>query len=225
MEVFLAIHAIYDHLELALFQGEKPLFGLREDKYRASKTLIPLIHQMLTAHNVLPKNLSFITVNQGPGPFTSLRTVIASVNGISFATEIPLIGVDGLDAFVHEIQDSAYPNTAVLLNAFNKDVYFAIQKNGTIEKGCKNIQVLLQELQTTMPDTLIRFVGNGTSMYEKEIRETFGDHAHIPKPIPQICSLTQVGLMALQQWKDNKEKIHQLSPLYLKNHPAASGAA
>lgn len=173
---------------------------------------------MLLKHQLNLTDISFIAVNAGPGPFTTLRVVIASVNGLSFASKIPLIGIDALDAFLIEQHDAKYPNTVVLLNAFNNDVYFGIQPANSTEfqKGYDNITRILEKIKSSMPDQPIRFLGNGAELHAQEIRATFGDNALIPDPLPQTCSVEQIGLMGLEKWKNQEGLVEQLFPLYLK---------
>jgi len=218
MAYFLSIQNTYTHLEIGLFKGNQLINWIAEDKLRASKHFVPLIAGLLEEQHIKFANLSFIAVNQGPGPFTTLRVVIASVNGLSFSTKIPLVGVDALDALILEQENHLYPNTVALLNAFNQDVYFGISTPDLLytEKGYKNVQVLLQELQATIPNQPIRFIGNGAELYSKEINATFGTNAYIPNPLPHTCSVHQIGLMGLDRWDKKDNVVYELFPLYLK---------
>ncbi|MCX5922889.1 MAG: tRNA (adenosine(37)-N6)-threonylcarbamoyltransferase complex dimerization subunit type 1 TsaB [Candidatus Dependentiae bacterium] len=218
MSTFLSIQNTYESLDVALFKDGAMIEWITEDKIRASKHFVLLLNGLLVTHKLKLSDISFIAVNQGPGPFTTLRTVIASVNGLSFATQIPLIGVDALDAFLIEQHNPDYSNTVVLLNAFNNDVYFGIQQsnNNDAEKGYENITALLQRIQSMLPDQPIRFLGNGTLLHLAEIQKTFGDRAIIPDPLPHTCSVESIGLLGLQKWQKKEGLAHELFPLYLK---------
>ncbi len=219
MTSFISIQNTYQELELALFNNTTVIDTRKENKQLASKQFVLLLEDLLSSHKLQLHDLSFIAVNQGPGPFTTLRIVIASVNGLSFASNIPLIGIDGLAAFVHEYHDPQYPNTVVLLNAFAQDVYFAIERENTPPlKGYKNVSALLEELPKQFPDEPIRFLGNGADMYQELIKELFGNQAYIPEQIPQTCSVQQIGIMGLSKWQEKVEISDQLYPLYLKKH-------
>jgi len=219
MTKFISIQNTYQTLELGLF-GDAALIDIRSTgNQQASKEFIPLLQDLLGHNNQSLRELSCMVVNQGPGPFATLRVVIASVNGISFATNIPLVGIDGLDSFIMQYSDFSYPYTVVLLNAFNYDVYFALQQPGqpTI-KGCKKIDQLLRELVKTIPCQTIRFLGNATKLYQDRIREQFNNRVHIPSPLPSSCSIEQIARMGLQKWKKQKGITSQLLPLYLKQY-------
>lgn len=217
MSNFLGIQSTYQTVDLALFSDTH----LREmqsiHKTQASALLIPTLDTLLKKNACDLNNLNFIAVNQGPSPFTTLRVVISSANGISFATKIPLIGVDAFDAFLDEQTNQEFPNTVILLNAFNKDVYFCIQKQQIIiQKGYKNILQLLEELKEMFPHQTIRFLGNGATLYEKDIVTFLEDQAYIPQPNPQTCTIKYVGLHGLTKWHKQEGITTQLLPLYFK---------
>jgi len=221
MTIFISIQNTYQILELGLFDNSRLIDKRYTKNQQASKEFIPLLHDLLKHNKTSLQELSCIIVNQGPGPFSTLRVVISSANGISFATNIPLIGIDGLDAFTMQYSDTAYPYTIVLLNAFNFDVYFALQQpDKPLTKGYKKIDQLLHELASLIPDQSIRFLGNGTKLYEDKIEAQFNKHAYIPSPLAHNCSIEQIAHMGLQKWKKQEGITNQLLPLHLKQHPS-----
>ncbi len=216
MNYYLAIQTTYEQLEMGLFKNNQLIEHIKEDKKQASKLVIEHLTALLKNHAVELADLSFIAVNQGPAPFTSLRVVIATVNGLAFASQVPLVGVDGLAAFMNQYQSSEWPITIGLLNAFNNDVYFAItQPEIALQTGCKNIEAFLVELKQQFPDQQLRFIGNGTALFQKEIIATFANNASIPEPLPEYVSLSEVGALALSDWQQRITST-QLLPLYLK---------
>lgn len=218
MTHFLAIQNTYSTIDIALFKNNTAIQIAIEDKARASKDCALIITQMLGKHSLTFADLSFIAVNQGPGPFTTLRTVIATANGLSFASGLPLIGIDGLDALVLEHQDANNSNTVTLLNAYNKDVFFSIGKPGTSQsiKGYSPISTILEKIKDTYGNQPIQFLGNGVELYAQDILAQFGNNAIIPDELPQTCTVTQIGLMGLANWNKKEGMAHQLFPLYLK---------
>ena len=215
MIISLSIQNSYKTLEISLYKDENIIDSITEPNIRTSKELIPLINDILQKNNFTLANLSFIAINQGPGAFITLRVLIATVNGISFASKVPLIGIDGLEATLLEYENSKFPINIVLLNAFNNEVYYAIKKDDTITKGYKDIKELLQELSNIKQNMF--FVGNGAELFKKEITDTLANLAHFPQEIPETCSSKQVGLMALEKFNTKKEISNQLMPLYLKS--------
>lgn len=222
---FIALQNSYDDVQIGLFKVDSlsnnypQLINQQSiNKTDASKLLIPLIDQFLKDHHIKFSEIPFIAVNHGPGPFTTLRTVIATANGISFASGTPLIGVDALQAAHKKWGSQSSSTTAILFNGFTHDVYFLISDNGaTLSRGCKNIDLLLQELEQL--NTPITFIGNGTTLYHEKISAILGDHAIIPDNYPSYSSIKEIGTLGYASWLSNKKGTNQLMPLYLKNHP------
>ena len=220
MHSYIAIQSTYDSFEMAFFINGKLHDQLHEDKRHTSKLLIPLLDQLIKKNNTTLSELSFIAVNCGPGPFSTLRSIIATANGLHCATNIPLISIDGLDAIVSEFYDPAYQCTVVLLNAFNNDVYYAIKsKEKSPMKGYKKIDIFLDELVEKFPTQQIHFLGNGVDLHHTLITEKFGKNAVIKQNNPQTCSIAHIGALGLEAFLNKQPSSEYLSPLHLKKHP------
>lgn len=214
MNIFFAIQSSYQDIQFGLFRHETLRAHHAIAKKEASKRLIPEIHALLSKQQLSLTDISFIAVNLGPAPFTTLRVVIASMNGLSFASSIPLIGVDAFDAMFAEWQNDTYPTTIILFNAFAHEVYFAIkQPNLPLIKGYQQIDPFL-ETCSSWPGT-IRFIGNGASLYRDKIENRLGSRAHFPG-VTDYCSLHQVAQLGHTQWQRGNRGSSQLLPLYLK---------
>ena len=213
MATFLAIQNTYTHVQMAICTPQAMSTPLLLDKTVASKECIPALEKLLKDNACSFDELSFIAVNQGPGPFTTLRVVISTVNGLSFARKIPLIGVNGLEAFAHE-----YPQTnkVILLNAFGGDVYYLVDAYGIRYSGVASINIILQEIVQKIPDNPILFLGNGVNLHSTLISATFGDRAHIPNPLPEVASLASIAQLGRTHWNAQTNISYQLQPLYFK---------
>lgn len=172
--MFLILQCNYKEIEVGLFNSGKKVESLAIEKTVATAQLIPSIDRLLKSHNLDLSKLEFIGANLGPAPFTTLRVMLTTINGISFAAEIPLVGVDGIKLFLKEMNN---PNAVILLNAFAKDVYFAFWENGKIKSGYNNIDKFLEINKFQNP----MFVGNGATLFEEKIykiypKATIEDH-------------------------------------------------
>ena len=90
--------SLFKNSELVSFKQEN------DQNYSHSKSLHVFINDLLEGSKVSPKNLSAISVSKGPGSYTGLRIGVSSAKGLCFALGIPLISVDTLDAFAHQIE-------------------------------------------------------------------------------------------------------------------------
>jgi len=215
MACSIIIQSTYTSTHVGLYQDSRCIDTI-PDIHQASTALIPSLDTLVTTNNITLKTISFIGAYQGPGPFTSLRVILASVNGIAFAHNIPLIGVDGIDALLEEHTHETFSITVALLNAYNKDAYFGIQWNGKIvRKGYDNIDQLLIDIQNEFPKKQIRFIGQGVPIFRDQIMGRLRDNAYLAPIIPESPSLDMIAQKSYKQWQE-KNTANQLLPLYLK---------
>ncbi len=213
---YLVIQNTYDTVEIGLYSAGRRIDRVCEDKMSAGKMTVPLVSALLERNNCSFSQLTFIAANQGPAPFTTLRIIIATVNGFAFATSLPLVGLDGLRALLEQHQDDNHPIIIALLDAFNKDVYVGIAQNGQIiYTGCQSIEEFLPYIKQTYSEHKIRFVGVGSVMYVEQINAVLHNRATIIKE-NQLCSLDFLAQQAYKKWMTQQDVSSQLFPLYLK---------
>lgn len=212
MTISLALQATYTAIELALAQENSIIASISIDKLRASADLIPSIDALLKNNHKKLSDLSCIIVNQGPGPFTTLRVAITTANGIAFATKIPLIGIDGMQTLC--AAPSPSPIIIGLLNAFNHDLYFGIKQGTSFESGYAKAEELLPRFAQETEESSIEFRGNGAQMYQDLIKQLFGDRAVIATQ--EFAHLSSVVDAGHEQWQKQVNVSMQLQPLYLK---------
>ncbi len=229
MHSYIAVQNTYEVFEIALFINNELISKKRENKYNASKLFIPLLDELLTQNNAKISDFDFCAVNCGPGPFSTLRSIIASVNGLHFATNIPLVGIDGLDATFLEFYDSNYQHTIVLINAFNNEVYYLIADGKQIiSKGYQKIDTFLEQIKKTYPSlpsealcegrAPVNFIGNGVTLHQSLIQEQLGNNVIIAEPNPAMCSVEMIGKIGLEKWPLQQGATGPVMPLHLKKH-------
>jgi tRNA threonylcarbamoyl adenosine modification protein YeaZ len=217
MILYLALASTYESIDVALFNDHVMLGSASISKIEASKAIVTTIQLLMAQHNRSLDDLSFIIVNQGPGPFTTLRVAITTANGISFATGIPLIGINALQALLFEYDTIKHLRVLALMNAFTGDLYFAVAHQGeVVEQGCQSALPLLHRLREQWADEPLGMVGNGVDLYRREIIALFGDDAYLQSPSPATASIALYGSMGLRAWRQQKMSTTMLLPLYLK---------
>ncbi len=213
---FLCIQSTYQDVQMAIYRNEIQCAECVIKKIDASADLIPTLDTLLRSIDLSLKNLSFIVANQGPAPFTTLRVVIASINGISFATGITLVGIDGIKALLDETAESSATPTIALLDAFSDDVYYAYRGGSEqVESGCMPILSLLQKLEKVFGPQKIRFVGSGAVRYNELLKDKLSGQAIVDDQIT-TCSLEKIAQLGLYRWKNKQDSGKMLLPLYLK---------
>lgn len=214
----LVFYSRYTDVQGALFIGNHCAGFFTEDKRRASTTLLARTDDLLRDHALTISDIDCIAASAGPAPFTTLRVVISTVNGLGFATQKPLIGINTLELLCKEQQQDCI----ALLNAFCEDVYFCIYRHATesVEMGCANIDTFLESLTKTKSDSAYLFIGNGTELYRDKIQEVLGEFALIPDPCPLEASLQALGAAATKALLKRAQTEIQIAPLYFKEYSA-----
>jgi len=206
----LVIHSGYQALSIGLYKGAQNVAIQTLDKKTVSAYLMQSIIELLREHTLKFSDLSFISAHSGPAPFTTLRVGIATANGIGFATGIPLIGINGLEAL-----SKIYPEYTVILNAFCDDVY--IGKNG--ETSCENIDTFLQREAATLTEP-ITYIGNGVALHHEKIKSILGRKVHLLADYPYEADIEVIAQAAYTKWLNKKDIVNQIIPTYLKQYSA-----
>ncbi|MGE0009331.1 MAG: tRNA (adenosine(37)-N6)-threonylcarbamoyltransferase complex dimerization subunit type 1 TsaB [Candidatus Babeliales bacterium] len=206
----------YTHTTIALCKEKRIIAQIQEENKNTSKYMLMHMQALLKEHGSKLSDVTFIGINQGPGPFTTLRVTLATINGIAFASTIPLVGIDGIKALVEENKDTNYPYTVALLNAFNDEAYYAIQIPDTdLNIGYKKIDAFLQELKNEFSDVKFRLIGSGVNTFKEQITKILGRQALIPDSVPLAPSLEFLAQRAVSLY-NAQDVHHKLLPLYLK---------
>lgn len=215
--MYLVLHTTYTHVEIALGHEGTLTHASSVSKYDASALLIGRLEAVCQNAQVSLADIEYIVVHVGPGPFTTLRTSIATANGIAFATGLKLVGVDGLQTFVEEHHQEVSLPTIALLNAFAFDTYYAIADTTGIKTGILyGIDELTEFLKAIQTPAL--FIGNGVILHQDLIQQICQQNAIISHPIPESCSLSAVARKGWQQWNTGQTICDQALPLYLKSY-------
>lgn len=217
MSLFLVVHTQYKEVQIGLYNNNTCLDLVLVESKSISKYFICLVQDLLTKNNLTLQDIKFIAAHSGPAPFTTLRVSLVSINGIAYATGMPLIGVNGLDVFMQEhAQKNAV--TIALLNAFCQEFYFGIY-DPSVNKSYTGYGTALEIIDMLKHDYVqhsLYFIGNGVPIIQKELEHTFGSRAHIKEPLPQLATINAIAFKALGSWQEGLVQ-NQLTPLYLKD--------
>ena len=111
-----------------------------------SQTLMPMIEKMFNDNNMDLDEIDLIGCSRGPGSFTGIRIGIATAKAFSDAKNIPLIGIDSLEALAYSVVIEKENNDCEILamiNAKNDNVYAAtyLVNNGKLNM-VKNAEIM-----------------------------------------------------------------------------------
>lgn len=116
------------------------------------QNLFPHIEALLKQTRLTLKELDLICVNIGPGSYTGIRVGVTSANTLSWANQIPLIGVSCLYAMAYE-HKTANPIRSIIYSS-DKDAFTALysyndQKLETLEPDQRVSWAYLEQTNST----------------------------------------------------------------------------
>lgn len=212
MKPYLILQYPYEHIEIALCSGGKIISSIQESKIAAVQLTIPHIDQLLTQANISIKDLAFIGVNTGPGPYNTLRALITTANGIHFAQKIPLISGCALDLLLSEQSETP---SLVIFNAFAQHVFYAFNTKQSKERGYCSIEQLIKKIMHQNEQLLL--LGNGAILYQKQLLHDVKNKVIFYEKTPLFNSLETFAKQAYQDYKMNKIAPAYLMPKYLQS--------
>ncbi len=209
----------------ALLEGDKVVVEHAATTSRQqAESLLPLVDRVLVDGGTTIESLGAIAVSLGPGSFTSLRIGVATVKGLVFGLDVPVIGISTLQALALAAGPGDAPVIAAL-DAQRGEVYaaaFDVTADGATPRDD-----LLPELVYTadeLADRLagpLRIVGEGAAIVGDRLRERLGSNAIALEPELAEASASHIGrLAALRLAAGEGGDAASLAPRYVRRAEA-----
>ena len=188
-----------------------------------SQKLMPMIENMLGLSDLNVREIDAIAVCEGPGSFTGLRIGMATAKAIAHVNDIPVIGVNSLEALAANM-NLCDKKICSILDAQRNQVYTGrYQYEGTklVERkeiGIQQIDELLEELAQSGEQWIL--VGEAVYKYEDKIREI--SNIEIPAAsnnVTKAGSLCSVAKVKFDEGKDIFD-CYTVNPLYIRKSQA-----
>lgn len=132
-----------------------------------SKTLMPMVDNVLTQADMKIEDVDVLCVNAGPGSFTGIRIGVAAVKGLAFAGDKPCAGVSTLEGCAYNFTDENCI-VCVSMDARCNQVYTAIFRceNGMVTRLCDDKAVSVDDLfiELSAFDEKIIVAGDGAEI-------------------------------------------------------------
>jgi tRNA threonylcarbamoyladenosine biosynthesis protein TsaB len=168
-------------------------------------------------------------VATGPGSFTGLRIGIATMQGLAFGKDKPLIGVSGLTA-LRAVASPAFLGSriAAWVDAWRGDVYAALFEDGREigEPVVAKPSDLLDALASRegAPYALmandITFIGDGAETYRDLIVSRLGYAARLADPTVPLLAAVIAMLATIEYKNGHRPPPHAIRPMYVRRTDA-----
>lgn len=160
----------------------------------------------------------------GPGSFTGLRIGIATMQGLAFAHDVPLVGISAFEALAHSVPPGR--RIATWMDAWRGDVY-AAQYDGGVEVQPPTVQppaVLLARMRGSAValsgGARTVFVGDAAALYRDMILDSLGDAARIADPPAPLLAGAIARLASARVQRGERPQPHAIRPLYVRRPDA-----
>lgn len=193
-----------------------------------SENLMPMIKDTLSKSNLTLNEIDLIVCDIGPGSFTGIRIGIATAKAFNDSLHIPCVGVSSLEALAYNINNDSNLVCSIL-DCKNDNCYFALYEKKEkifetlIEPQAENIDSTLSILRSYIDDNFensnITFVGDGSKIYQNQIKETFKE-AQISDENLDILNSYNLGICGYQKFVNSGYINEEILPLYLKKPQA-----
>lgn len=173
-----------------------------------AKSLLPFIHDLLSARKIRLDDLDFIACCEGPGSFTGLRIGLGVAQGLAFGAGKPMVGVSSLEALARAARLRHQDTDVVvsLLDARMGEIYWSVTEfsSGSISVVVKpslsaiaDVNVRVMELANASSDKNLVIAGAANSLL---------DHSYLHQPGITFDDVvapnaTQIAEIALELWR------------------------
>lgn len=182
-----------------------------------SRTLLPMVEDMLRNCGLTVQDTDAIAVAAGPGSFTGLRIGIAAVKGLAWATDKMCIPVSTLEAMAWPM--AHFPgNIVCAMDARRQQIYNAVfrAKDGVLERLREDRAISLEDAAGDLAglDGALTVVGDGAELCFRFLAEK-GLACQMAPGHLRLQSAVGVGLAAWRQL-DRAVSAQELTPVYLR---------
>jgi len=180
-----------------------------------SRTLLPMVEDLLKNTETSIKDIELFAVAHGPGSFTGIRIGVSTVKGLAWACSTPCVGVSTLEAMAwHGASSDGL--ICPVMDARRLQVYNALfeLRGGSPERLCPDRAISLaelgEELRRDGREALL--VGDGSHLVQSYLGEN-GIPCRIAPQNLIMQSAWGVGMAALGKPVGNADT---LLPVYLR---------
>ena len=185
--LILALESSAKAASVALMEDEKLIAQYSQcSGLTHSRTLLPMVDDMLKNTENTVAGVDLIAVAHGPGSFTGIRIGVSTVKGLAWAADKMCVGVSTLAAMAwHGV--SAGGIICPVMDARRSQVYNALFscKNGTIERLTDDRAVSLEELENELKSYAEPkiFLGDGAQLCYNTIGTRVADCRCAPEQL------------------------------------------
>jgi tRNA threonylcarbamoyladenosine biosynthesis protein TsaB len=184
--------------------------------------LLPLIDDLLREANIALSDVGAFAVALGPGSFTGLRIGLATVKGLVYGSNAPVIGVPTLHAVAARVDDHE-GFVCPFLDARKKEVYAALfrREGSRLERVSDDVVAapvaVLDAARRRIGSARCLFIGDAIVTYEAIVKQALGAQALSTLGAGYPSTAAAVARIAEEKLRrGDYDAVGPLTPLYLR---------
>lgn len=192
-----------------------------------SSHLLRTINKVLKKSDTKLEDLDCLAASLGPGSFTGIRIGLSTMQGLSLALDIPLLGIPTLDAIAENVRNSGLDLRNIkyifpLILSKGEEIYTAVYivKNNQLKRKSKFQYISVNEFfkifrKYKKPGSIVFF--SEAKRFESQINNILGEKAFILQDKFSFPRAGNVALLAVKNIRNKKtKKLVYPSPLYVR---------
>ena len=189
---------------------------VNERNIHASHITLFIEEVMLTAEKKY-SDLQAIAISKGPGSYTGLRIGVSTAKGLCYALDIPLIGIDTIEAMASGLIESIDISDSSLIipmvDARRMEVYTGIYRGDLSVVEPVNAKIVDIDSFSEYNNQALLLFGDGADKF----KELFADQPDI-NFIDFAASASHLNSLALKKFQNAEfENLAYFEPFYLKD--------
>ena len=185
-----------------------------------SRTLLPMVRDMLANSQLTLDQVDVIAVAAGPGSFTGIRIGVAAAKGLAFAADKPAVGVSTLEAMARNV--AHVPGLVICaMDARRQQIYnalFEADAEGQLTRLTPDRAIALAELADELrEDSRPKLVVGDGARLCRDFLEEAGIACRLAPPHLLLQNAASVGFAAEQAAREGRlGSAQDLQPVYLR---------
>lgn len=193
--------------EYSLFSGPK-----------GGRPLFPALDELLIRSKSDLRDAEAVAVAAGPGSFTGLRVGLSMAKGVCQALEIPLVGVDSLEALASQIFHPVYPICPVI-GSRRGEVFAALfrsNENGEAVRVKRDVCIKINDLEGFLEEKTI-LIGDDFGSQASALMKAAGQKGLVAPCSFWAPKAAPVGMVALRRLEQGySDDLEAFVPMYLR---------
>ena len=218
MSLILSIETSTKTCSVALSEAGKLLVCIekRDESYSHAERLHNYIEELFLDVEYTIRDIDAVAVSKGPGSYTGLRIGVSAAKGFAFGLNVPLIGIDTLQAICLAYQGDKPDVFIPVMDARREEVFYGIYNALYQQEEAIGFEILEPgSFQNYLKGKSVVFVGNAVQKVKASIQP---DNEKVVWLDDDPFSAGHIATLAYHKFlQEDFEDTAYFEPFYLKD--------